>query len=477
MEGENTDPNTDIEWINTPPAPNNSQMGEEGTERTSRQKSQILSRMGEIGGQVKGVAGKLGGQAAQGIKGLAGKAAAGVRSGVSSAGAAVQTYQEKREVLSGLKEDYSTRGNHKRYWLDSSHYIVFDPNDVAERDMAQQAIEDFRNFGSVEGTQGDLNEVIEAGETELSTRKSEKDPLVSPQMSRNLAEGGKYLASGSLFPKDSDGDEDEDGLDLDPDEDEVVRPRTRQSKSRSGNNPTFEVPTLRSMGLEGSATYKDSEMFGEGRIPKVRTPGSDRELIGNDRGKIAGVPRAQTDRELFGGVPHLQGDSMRNQETSAWGPPGTYTIPRMDDILPRIGSNAPRQAVPQPVQRAQPQSVQPRGPITYKVPRLDDIMPRIDMGMGGQRPQPPSVPAASEVKVRPVKKKPKSKPEPAPKPAKAKKESADTTRKARSAKRTASKPPKKPEEPVKKAKKEVKKLVRKKPAKKPVVKKTKKSRK
>jgi hypothetical protein len=115
----------------------------------------------------------------------------------------VYAYQDKKQLVSGLNEDFSTTGKNRRFWLDDLHYIVFNPDtpfDAPERAQIMKSIEDFKCFGIVTGSTGELHRVILAGEVELATRKKQANPRITQQQSQQMEAMGKYLRDTSLFP-------------------------------------------------------------------------------------------------------------------------------------------------------------------------------------------------------------------------------------------------------------------------------------
>ena len=115
----------------------------------------------------------------------------------------VYAYQDKKQLISGLSEDFSTTGRNRRFWFGDNHYIIFNPDtplDAPERAQIVKSIEDFKCFGIVTGTRGELHRVILASDTELATRKKQANPRITPQQAQQMEAMGKYLRDASLFP-------------------------------------------------------------------------------------------------------------------------------------------------------------------------------------------------------------------------------------------------------------------------------------
>jgi hypothetical protein len=378
----------------------------------------VVSQAAGIGLKAGGKAAGIVGQAAgKGLKAGGKVASKVIRDSGRAAGEAITEYKEKRAATSGLREDYSVKGGVKRYWLDNDHYIVFNPSQVAERDMAQQAIQDFKLYGSVEGQAGDMNEVIEAGEQEQRSKKLTKDPLISQEFSEKMQRGGRFLADASIYPnpKRQAGyargvDLDEDAI-FDPDEEDYEPPQRRaprpaQGSSSGSGTRRIRTPEDQNMNVRIPQVriLSDAEMFPEMNRRKPRQPDYEDEE----------EPRAvrQTPRRVSYSPPSIEslmpkfmtsGKKPRQQECPEDEPscpkkprgPVVYKIPSFKDISPIIESAGPeKKKATGPVVFKMPsfkdiapkfihpemRKTGPVGPVTYRPPRINEILPRVDSG-------------------------------------------------------------------------------------------------
>ena len=384
-------------------------MEHEEKKRSSVESRRLMDSLSSLGGQVIKGAQKAVGIAGDEIKTGARKvgrfAKEEIRAGAGAVKAQVKETREKRAATAGLKQDYSVKGSTKRYWLDDKHYTVFDPNDKEERELAQQAVQDFRLYGKVEGTQGDRNEVIEAGEAELDTKKLTKDPIISAEASRKLAAGGQFLAHGSVMGKTrrtqepeeevvimdhssppASGEEYEDDYE---DEEEPVRPQPR----RKVRIVSVE-DSMRSRGTRYKTRVPGDKPLNV-RVPQVKIF-SDREMFPD----MTGAPKIREDydeqepqpkRKVSYRPPDIDA-TMPRIFSERRGGKVDYKMPDVPSVLPRIHSEQPRRTVrveyrPPDIAAMTPKihmgsSHPPRktGRIEYRPPSIGDILPKIHTG-------------------------------------------------------------------------------------------------
>lgn len=303
------------------------------------------------------------GSAAKSLGNVAKQAASAVGRGGKAVVKSLETRivegSEKRSALVGLREDFSVRGRTKRYWLDASHYIVFDPDNAAERDMAKQAIDDYKMFGQAEGERGDRNEVILAGDEELATKKLQRDPVISPEFSKKMQKGGRYLADAPLF---GDNQPRRRTKRVDP-EDDPLDSGEEDVTFDEGDEPSgprrFSAPSVKSaMGLDV-------------RTPRVRTP---------EAGKIPEI-KIFSDKELFPAMVKKRQSRQEDYGGETSGPQRVAHVVNPLAAIPRISIGS-----------GQPQTARPAGRVEYRPPNIEEISPRIILpGPSGSRQQGPVV--------------------------------------------------------------------------------------
>lgn len=372
---------------------NNPSTGNDSVDKkTPQEKSRLLDSLSNLGGKVVEGAGSVARSAGRGL-------ASGARAVASGVGESVTNFREKRAVTAGLKQDFSVKGKTKRYWLDTDHYIVFDPDNQPERDMAQQAIDDYRLYGKFEGEAGDRNEVIEAGEAELKSKKLTRDPMIDPETARRMEKGGRFLANAKLMgPQkrkaghyrgvDLDEDEvlsgDDEGVEFDMgEEDEEPQPRSR-GKFRPptveqamgidipGGRKKFRTPEDQKVGkfkVPEIRVFSDGEMFPSMVRRRARQPDYDDDEEPRPRRSPRPVEYRPPDVEAF--FPKIFPNKPQGKRQG----PVEFTIPSIRDVVPKIHS---------PVQ-PQPRSRGPSGPLVIRPPKIENILPKIESGFPGDR--------------------------------------------------------------------------------------------
>lgn len=342
--------------------------------RTPQESSRLMNTLSSLGGKAVEIAKRTGGAVGEGLRG-----------GAKMAVGKVNDMRDKHATIAGLKQDYSVPGKTKRYWLDDAHYIVFDPDNVPERDLAKQAIQDFRLYGTLGGEKGDRNEVIRAGDAELRAKKITKDPLISPKTTRNLAEGGRFLANARIMSprKPAPGfykgvDLDEDWVLDDEDDERFLTPGEELGEDDFADEEVHRSKRPQQRPRQFRAPSIDAAMSIDiPRTRKFRTPEDN-------------VPRVQirapqvkifSDKEMFPNMTRSRGSARSEEEDEPREQrrPVSYNPPDINAIMPRI---FPKRA----------QSSGRRGPVSYTPPGMDAIMPKIHSPVAEKRTGKPSGP-------------------------------------------------------------------------------------